>query len=200
MIKKITFIILIFSTLCFSNEDMKNKFLTNLIKKDSPLFYKQIIDAIGESKKNSSTDAIYLFTSASVPERTLKEFILQSSILNHKYKTRVNIVFQGFTSEDFEKRMVALSQDLKEYEYSELFIKNFNRKFDPKIFKELKIEEVPAIALAIHSGDDYPSDANILYLSRGENEVLDFFKLIYEGEGKYEDYYNTLNSYFNTVK
>lgn len=198
--KNIFLVLILLSSFAFSNEEVRNKILINALKKDNPTLYLKLEEALGQIKSDTSKDVIYLFTSASVPVDVIKEFIFYSSILNHKYKTKVNIVFQGFTSKEFEEKMIALARELEEYEYSDLFIKNFNRQFDPQIFKELNINKVPAIGFASHKGNDYPSDADMLYLARGENKVIDLFKLIYEREGRYEDYYNTLSNYFNTTK
>lgn len=141
-----------------------------------------------------SEDAVYFFVSSSVPISSIEDFIKKASVLNYYYGTKSLIVFQGITDKKYEEKMQELLETLGGYEFSSLFYNNFVRIIDPKIFKTLQITKAPALGFALHSGNSYPSKANMKYLIRGDVSLDDFFLLISKKEKRYEAYSNSLLS------
>lgn len=145
-----------------------------------------------ESNIIKSGDVVFMFTSASVPMQSMEKFIIEGSILNYFYNTKVILVFQGITNKKFEEKLFKLRKNFGEFESASFFLTNLNRVIDPSIFKELNITQVPVIAYAKHKGDFYPSNSTIIYLSRGDNSLRMLFERIIQKDESYENYYNSI--------
>lgn len=170
----------------------QSKIMVKLLEKKYPELVKKLIRLQLETKHliGNSNDVVFMFTSGSVPIESIKKFILEGSFLNYHFNTKVVMVFQGLTNRDFESKLFKLRESFGEFDSSEIFLNNFYRVIDPSIFKDLNITKVPVFAYALHSGDSYPSDTKIKYISRGDKPLSNLFKLMVEKEEKYEVYYN----------
>lgn len=167
------------------------------LKQYLPSLHNQLELSMKEANNsnNISKDALYLFASSSVPVNTIKDFILYASLINYYYKTDILIVFQGPTDITWENHMIELSNDLSQYDSKELFLSNFKRKIDPAIFKQYNISSVPAIAYAKHNGNSYPSKSKLMYLARGDIQLIEFFALLQEKDKFFKNHFNLLKNY-----
>jgi len=169
----------------------QSKIFTKLLKNKYPKLANKLENLQQKSKNITlSKDVVFMFISSSVPISSVKRFILEASILNYYFNTKVTLVFQGFSDIEYEKKLVTLKNDLIQYESSKIFINNLNRVIDPKIYKDLNITKVPVFAYASHNGDFYPSDTTIQYILRGDSSLENLFKFISQEDSKYEEYYN----------
>jgi hypothetical protein len=166
-----------------------------LLESKYPEISKKLNSLKKEATTKESNKAIYLFISESLPLETIERFILESSITSSYFNTKTVLVLQGITKKSFLKSLKLLIKKLEEYENSAEFISNINILIDPKIFKTLKIEKVPAYAFANYTSDFYPSDADMRYIVRGTTTLKEFFKKISQEEVEYESYTELLSSF-----
>lgn len=175
----------------------REKLSLDLVKERLPNLYIQLQEALEAAKNETSPkDVIYLFASSSVPKNSIRDFILHGSLLNYYFGTKVLIVFQGFTDQEFELRMHEVANELKQYESVELFLSNFIRIFDPYIFKELKITTAPAIGYAYsNNGDTFPTNTDMRFLARGDIPLVEFFEKIQEKDSNFKSHFQLLKNY-----
>ena len=172
------------------------KVLMEMFKKKHPELAAKLDKTIIELKTElcSSHDVVYMFTSNSVSKKAMRDFVLEASLLNYYYGTKVKLVVQGFYTENFTKKLLEIKKELKEYKSGDFFVKNLDLVIDPMVFKELNIKQVPVIAYGTHKGDAYPDQADILFLSRGDTTLLHLFELVKEKDKIYEVYFNILTN------
>lgn len=167
------------------------------LEKAYPNLSKRLKLALQEAvvEQNSSSDVVYMFASNSVPISSMRSFIIEGSILNHFFGTKVHIYTQGFYEKDFLKKLTEIKKELSKYQESKLFLKNFYVGIAPQIFKDLNITQVPVLGYAKHAGKYYPSDSDMRYISRGDRPLSHLLSLMKEEKKEYEDYYNSIVDY-----
>jgi len=183
---------LLFFIISFSNI-FASDIQLSLLKKSHPKMYSKLINAQIKYNKIKPKDTVMMLISNSVPKSSIKNFIVDASILNYYFNTHVSIVLQGITNRDFEDKIQDIKKELSKYEFSKLFIKNINRYYDPFIFKKLNIKKVPILLLGnCNNGNCYPSDVDIRFMLSGDKSINYFFKIISKKDENYENYYNKL--------
>ena len=130
-------------------------------------------------KNKTKQEALYFFTSESVPLYILKKFINEGNKLTAKYNVDLVVVYQGITSKKHEFELMEFFKNMKR---ENINFSNLTRVIDPNIFKKLSLKKVPNIAYGMHYGNSYPSRAKLNYIINGSVSLVDFFELIIEKE------------------
>lgn len=205
MIRYIISIALLTATLFASNKidikDIQNgqKIVNNIIIKEflnkNPKFAKVVQEAVFYSKnlKKQKGTVLCILVSNSIPERILLRYILNGSILNYYFNTKIIFVSQGFWKKAYIKKWISLRKSINQYTFKKVFDKNMENMIDPYIFTRLKIKKVPVLLFGTYTKDDYyPSDAHLMFMAKGAITINKFFKLIKNKDSKYAKYYKKL--------
>ncbi len=182
-----------------NGQNLINHIIIKKFLRRNPKFTKIIQEAIFYSKteKNKHGTVLCILVSNSIPQQILLHYILNGSILNYYFGTKVIFVTQGFWKKAYIKKFIALRQSINQYQFKKVFAKNMENMIDPYIFTKLKIKQVPVLFFGTYTHDDYyPSDAQLKYMAKGAISIVKFFKLIKNKDSKYDKYYQALrNSY-----
>jgi len=182
-----------------SGQNLINRILVNNFIKKNPKFAKIVRKAIFYTKsvKTMHGTVLCILVSNSIPEETLLHYIMNGSILNYYFGTKVIFVTQGFWKKAYIKKFIALRRSINQYQFKKVFDKNMENMIDPYIFTKLNIKHVPILLFGTYKNNDYyPSDVSFKYMAKGAVSITKFFRLIKHKDDKYAKYYQSLrNSY-----
>ena len=205
--KKLFFSTFLFSSILFGGQIKINtdaqKVFNNIMMVKLKNIYPKLYTKVQELKRNneeiektSHNDVVYLFTSSSVPLNVFKKFIIEGSVLNEEYGVKVVLVLQGFNNKKYIEYMRELDDFFDTFKDGEIFKKNILTMYDPFVFKNLNIKQVPVLAIASYKESFYPSKSDIKYVLRGNRTLGYFFDLLKKDDEKYEKYFNSISDIY----
>ena len=159
-------IILVFITTTLSASDLDD-FLENKVN-DSKLFYEQYFGELVDDKlpKNEISPTLLIFTSKSVPQSTIRNYIKASKNLTD---IKTYLVYRGMDKDMLQTLKIISSKKDK-----------FLVKVHPMMFSDLNITKVPSLVYAQCPDKFRYKECQYLYRMDGDMSIESFFRKIAE--------------------
>ena len=182
--------------ICYKKEDNFNYLTKAEFDKMKQISLKNI-KMMNDIRKHGF-NFLFIFTSRSVPNKVIANWLLEVGILEKAHADLLPIVYIRGFGKHFKQYFFNLTNDMNKEipkEYKPYIRNSFRLKLGTQFFEYFHLKRVPALALA-HCTNASPmvKDCKIKYLMRGDMHLEYFFNVISEKNKnpEYKKYYRIL--------